>query len=176
MVKLISAESWHCLEIIQWRNDRIETLRTPYFLNTDMQEDFYKNVISNKNSNHRYFAIENNYNNFVAFGGITNIQHENSIAEISLIVNPGYIQKGYGAESAECLLKHAFGNMNLYNIYGECYKCNETGVKFWEKLTDKYNGYKTILPRRKFYNNAYWDSLYFNINKNDFYLNYEEKK
>jgi RimJ/RimL family protein N-acetyltransferase len=179
MVKLVSAELGHCIDIIGWRNDKMETLRTPYFTSVEMQEEFYKEVVSNRNSKHRYFAITNKiYIDiiFIAFGGITNIEYENSIAEISLIVNPEYVNKGYGTESAECLLKYAFGNMNLGNIYGECYKCNETGVKFWEKLTDKYNGYKTMLPSRKFYNCEYWDSLYFNINRNDFYLNYEEKK
>ena len=182
MIKLASVELGHCIDIIKWRNDKIETLRTPYFTSTEMQEKFYKEVISNRNSKHRYFAIESIaegfYHNaeFVAFGGITNIEYENSIAEISLIVNPEYTGKGYGTESVECLLKHAFGNMHLTNIYGECYKCNKPAIKFWEKIADKYNGYKTLLPSRKFYDHEFWDSLYFNINKFDFYMSYEEKK
>ena len=37
-----------------------------------------------------------------------------------------------------------------------------------EKIINEYEAYSTILPNRKYYNGKYWDSLYFNITKDNF--------
>jgi hypothetical protein len=44
------------LELVRgWRNEEMQFLRTPYFLTKEMQEDFYRDVICNRQSEHRYF-------------------------------------------------------------------------------------------------------------------------
>ena len=145
-----------------------------------MQDDFYDNVINDKDSKHRYFAIldRNNIdiekvktskefntwlggNKLIGMGGLNNIEWENSTAEISLIINPDYRGKGYGMKSVDLLFKEGFSNMGLYSVYGEVYECGNKG--FWEKVVDKYDGYKTMLPNRKLHNGIMYDSMWFSV-------------
>ena len=168
------------LEIIKdWRNKVPEALRTPFLITSGMQKQFEKDVLNNRQSNHRYFGIYINDeadrlmctqdqleflpSNLVGMGGITNIEWENGLAEISLIIGEKHKDEGYGKKSVELLLHKAFNEMRLDNIYGECYKCNPN-IGFWEKIIKKYSAYQTILPNRKFYKSEFYNSLYFNIN------------
>jgi len=151
------------VEIVrQWRNNCLISLRTPYPLSPEMQEDFYKDVICNRSSRHRFFSIEED-GCFVGFGGLTDIQSENRIAEISLIVNPDMRHNGIGEKCVEKILDYAFKQLNLKTVFGECYECNLSGKKFWEGITKKYKGYVTMLPNRKFWDGKYHNSLYFSI-------------
>jgi RimJ/RimL family protein N-acetyltransferase len=81
---------------------------------------FYEQVILNEHPDHRYFSFVDN-GRFVAFGGITWIEQENSIGEISMLVNPEYRGMKYGKASVEMLLDYAFNKMNLKTMCGECY-------------------------------------------------------
>lgn len=96
-------------------------------------------------------------------GGITNIQWENGIGEISLIINPGLRDSGHGSEAVGLLLNEAFNNMGLKTVFGECYSCSEA-TAFWINQTRKYNGVGGIvLPNRKLWQGKHYDSLYFSI-------------
>lgn len=160
-------------KIRKWRNEISKSgyFRTPYLLTEKMQEDFFNNVINNRSSNSRYFGIfkneMKNLKTFIGYCGLDKIEWENAIAEIGLMLNPVEIKKGYGSKAVSLLLNEAFNNMRLNNIYGECYKCNPN-IQFWEKIVKKHNGYKTILPARKYFDGSFYDSLYFNFNVFDF--------
>ena len=160
-----------------WRNKNIETLRTPYFLTKEMQEDFYKNVICNRDSKLRYFAIRDIEKNgfFIGIGGIINIEWENGLAEISLIIAPDCTSQGYGKQAVKLLLDKAFNEMRLNNIYGECYECNKN-IEFWKKIIKYYDCYNTILPNRKFFNGKYYNSLYFNISCLNNYIGRQDEE
>jgi RimJ/RimL family protein N-acetyltransferase len=174
-----------CEQVRRWRNKLSATLRTPYNLTYEQQQDFYKNIICNRDSKHRYFGIyvkeenkligktyedakyEPTYSDepiFIGLGGIINIQWENGLGEISLIIDPKYTGKGYGKKSVELLLDKAFNEMRLDNIYGECYRCNQN-IGFWENIIRRFDGTKTNLPNRKFFNGQHYNALYFNFNK-----------
>ncbi len=98
----------------------------------------------------------------VGMGGITNIQWENRIGEISLIIKPELAKKGFGSDAIDMLLSKAFGNMGLKTVFGECYMCNDAW-KFWRKIKEHYKGMETILPNRKLWKGRFYDSLYFSI-------------
>jgi hypothetical protein len=79
-----------------WRNQFPQSLRTPYLLTKEMQEEYYNNVICNRNSNTRYFGIyletdcqtlenfqDKQEYKFLGYGGIENIIQEFSCGEIS---------------------------------------------------------------------------------------------
>jgi len=100
-------------------------------------------------------------------GGITNIQWENRLGEISLIIAPRYQKKGIGTNAAILLFNEAFYQMNLKTVFGECYRCNPS-VAFWEKITKRYDGYSTVLPNRKYWNGKFHDSYYFSVDANGF--------
>lgn len=148
----------------EWRNgDSLDTLRTPFRLTEEMQGDFYRDVISNRSSPHRFFSMYSGDGVFTAFGGLTNIQWENGLAEISLIVHPEYRGKGIGRASVDVLLAEAFDRMRLMTVCGEVYKCNTTAAAFWTDLAAAGDWTMLELPRRKWAEGRLWDSLYFSV-------------
>ena len=144
----------------KWRNQRLETLRTPYFLTEEMQEQFYRDVVCNRQSDSRWWSAS--HSELIGFAGLTNIEWENGLAEISLILDPSEQGKGYGREIVNLALEQGFLNMGLKTIYGECYQCNPA-IDFWRKITEEHGGYMTMLPRRKLWQGQLYDSLHFTI-------------
>lgn len=144
-----------------WRNQYNNVYRTSYKLTKEMQQDFYKNVICNRDSNNRYFSVNDSITkDFCGVIGLTNIEWENGLAEIAISIDPGMTKKGIGHNSVKLILKKAFSELRLNSVYGECYMCNKS-IGFWENMIGKFNGYKTRLPCRKYHEGKYHDSLYF---------------
>lgn len=177
-MKLVVPTKDDCEKVRLWRNECLESLRTPYPSTKEMQEDFYRNVICNPNSPHRYWAIRESgeinkigfADSLVAFGGLTFIEWENRLVQISLIVNPRYRKIGVGEVAVAALLDKAFNYLNLKTVCGECYYCN-SAIDFWGKMLNKYNcdfDNGVRLPNRKYWNGKYYDSLYFSIDKKDY--------
>ena len=46
-----------CLQVAEWRNECLYALRTPYMLTEEMQEEFYKNTVCNRDARARYWGI-----------------------------------------------------------------------------------------------------------------------
>jgi len=165
-----------CQLVREWRNGEPQFLRTPYMITEKMQDEFYDNVINNRDSKHRYFAIiekgefqnkNKTYNPdyFIGMGGLTNIEWENGTAEISLIIAPEYRGQGKGKEAVDLLLDEAFKQMRLYTVYGEVYGCGN--VEFWEKMINDNGAYRTDLPDRKYYQGVVYSSVWFRfLNRN----------
>jgi len=153
-----------------WRNAEPQFLRTPYLLTDEMQEDFYRDVICNRDSRHRYYSLidadDNGVKHLFGFGGLTNIEWENGRAEISLVMNPAVRGQGYGMQAAELLIREGFYSLRLETIDGEVYNCGNVG--FWERVCDKYGAYSTDLLGRKYHHGILYDSMYFAISKYDY--------
>lgn len=154
-----------CEIVRKWRNADISFLRTPFLLTKEMQENFYEKIICDRNSEHKYWAIIDK--KFIGMAGLTNISHYNKNAEISIIIDPKKKSKKKGEEALLLLLNLGFNELNLENIYGECYFCNPA-IKFWKRIIEKYILNYTWLPFRKYYNGEYWNSIYFNFRKEVF--------
>jgi len=165
-MRLEALSQEQCEVVRQWRNEDISHLRTPYLLTAPMQEQFFYDVVSHRKSVHRYWAVMDKV--FLAIGGITNIQWENRIGEISLLIAPKLRMQGYGPQIVDLLLSDAFNRLNLQTVHGECYWNNEKGIVFWGKIVNKYNGFEIPLPKRKFWNGQYYNGQYFSIDANDF--------
>lgn len=164
-----------CRIVRLWRNDCLETLRTPYPLTEEQQEEFYRNVICNRSSNHRYWSIyENDF--LVGFGGLTYIEMENRQAEISLIINPELRGKGYGEKAVPLILDQAFNYLNLELVYGECYFSNERGVDFWKEYIKRHNGMYTVIRKGKYWNGQHYGTMYFDIDKQEYKYNDEKNQ
>lgn len=174
-----------CERVRLWRNDCLETLRTPYPLTKEQQEEFYRTRVCNPDSSHRYYAVLAKRSElsdkpdfpdtkeFIGMAGLTYIQRENRIAEISLILDPVMRGKGLGEKAVDLLLEEAFDRLGLKTVFGECYLCNQNGYHFWVEIAKKYHtgGYVghpgAILPNRKFWAGKFWDSYYFSIDGDD---------
>ena len=135
-----------------WRNEQMEILRTPFPLTKEMQADFYKDVICNRNSNSRFWGIWIE-TELIGMCGLENIQLENRLAEISLLLNPEYHLDEYGEKILKLLLHEGFMNMNLENIYTEVYYCSRY-IDFWGKIAIDFNLTSTILQSRKFFSGS----------------------
>ncbi|MFA5305895.1 MAG: GNAT family protein [Candidatus Babeliales bacterium] len=172
-----------------WRNDSMSMNRTPYLLTQEQQEIFYRSIVCDRQANARYWGIwtdlkgfklkyehdpyepvnypiveEQKEDKFIGMGEISNIQWENRLGEIGLIMNPGY---AYMAEQAiELILEQVFDYLNLENVYGECYECSPY-LSIWEETCGKYNARCCYLPNRKYWGGKYYNSLYFNINREE---------
>jgi len=170
-------------QVRQWRNLRLEMLRTPFPLTEEQQAKFYSEVICNRQSNARYWGIwpskkrttypdtfEYCQSVLIGMAGLENIQWENRLCEISLLLTPGAMDE-YGTKSLSLLLHEGFMNMNLENIFTEVYECNPH-LNFWINMAGEYNTCFVRLPNRKYYNGEYWPSYYINFNKED-YLEHE---
>jgi len=163
------------IQVGLWRNQDRAFLRTPHFLNGEMQSDFYRDVVCKRDSKHRYFAIRDaigetikfeadpEQNNKVLMGmaGLTNIEWENRNAEISVIIDPERMRNGYGMEAVDLILAEAFDNMGLEAVTGEVYNCGNR--KFWEKVVKKHNGTTAELVHRKRWEGKMYDSMWFCI-------------
>jgi diamine N-acetyltransferase len=165
--------------IRKWRNECLDTLRTPFPLTKEQQEDWYKNEICNRQSRSRFWAIVNDkYSKgdgltLIGYGGIENIQWENGIGEISLLIDPEYRGNGYGFEAANKIIKHAFTRMGLHSIYAECYLSN-LAIAFWDKVfKDKFSA---TLPWRKYIDGRYESSRYYAWAKDQSFYKWEDIK
>ena len=150
-------------KIRRWRNQSLETLRTPFPLTIEQQQEWYNAVVCDRNANARWYSIILD-KSLIGYTGIENISWYNRNGEISLLISPELQGNGYGTEAAEKILEIGFNQLNLNCIYGECYLSNPS-IKFWEKLVDKYEGEMTVLPARKYIDGDYVSSLYFSIMK-----------
>lgn len=152
-----------CETVRGWRNtDEVRVgLRTPFPLTADMQADFYKAVVCNRQSAHRYFALLDGQT-FVGMVGLIDCQWENGLAEISLIVDPARRGGGVGAAAVDAILAEAFERLRLQSVCGECYQVN-VAVRFWKRIVAHYDAYGTVLPNRKFWGGVLHDSYYFSI-------------
>lgn len=152
---------YDCEQVRIWRNQCLYSLRTPFELTIEMQQEFYKNVVCDRKANARYWAIYDG-DKLVGMTGLENIEYINRRAEISLIINPDYHDRGYGSEAFEMLLDKGFNQLGLNNIWGECYESNPA-IGFWRKMILKYGGYSTTIIETKFFNGKFHDSLWFSF-------------
>lgn len=174
-----------CEQARIWRNDSMSMNRTPYLLTQEQQGRFYQEQVNNRLANARYWGIWEeskslklnfehkesiNYpvvenpetEQFIGMGEITNISPENRNGEIGLIMHPEHL--GEADKAIDLILEQGFDNLNLENIFGECYLCSPY-LQIWETAARKYNAICNYLPNRKYWDGKYYGSLNFNINR-----------
>lgn len=154
----------NCLIVKKWRNDFRQALRTSVLLTDEMQNAFFDRVATDGNCKDRYWEIKQGAS-FVGLGGLTGIEWENRLAEISLFISPEVTRKGYGTKAVHLLCEEGFDRMGLFIIFGEAFHCNPNWI-FWQKLTTSFGGYSTTLPDRKFWSGEHWNSYYFSWDRN----------
>lgn len=161
--------------IRKWRNSSLHTLRTPFELTAEQQEEWYRNEICNRNSRSRFYAVcaemithnpieSIETTELVGYGGIENIQWENRIGEISLLINPTYRGHGVGTSAAVSIINRAFNDLNLHTVYAECYENNQA-IAFWRKVYNAFGGTEAYLPNRKYHAGKYYGSVYFSASR-----------
>jgi len=156
-------------DVVDWRNEVRESLRTSGISTTDRQLKFC-NSLKGRDDIRYYAVLEDKHPvpeegptiDAIGVGGLVNIQWDNSIAEVALLLNPRFRGKHLGEAVVDMLLEEAFDNMGLRTVYGECYFCSPAKT-FWHRLIEKNKWYATVLPKRKMWNGRLYDSIYFSI-------------
>lgn len=122
-----------CQQVRQWRNDLavLPMLRTKAPITEAQQAAFYRDVVTNPESDHRYYAIEHRGGAFAGMGGLTYLSRAPGEAEISLILSPVWRGFGLGPEAVRLLLVEA-RRLRLRAVTGECYK--EGPQSFWLRV------------------------------------------
>lgn len=143
----------------EWRNGWRQSLRTPILITKEMQDKFYDSL-QDRNSRDRYWEVWEDA--MLGLVGLTDIEFENRLAEISLFISPDRQRKGLGMQAVRCVLEEGFDRMNLHQILGEVFYSNPN-FPFWVKVVKEYGGFATDLPSRKYWGGKYWDSYYFAI-------------
>lgn len=118
-----------CQQVRVWRNqpDVLPMLRTKEPLTEAQQATFYRDVVSNPDSDHRYYALEHD-GQFIGMGGLTYLSRNPGEAEISLILGPAWRGQGFGSIAVDVLLAES-GRIGLETVRGECYQWGNRG--FW---------------------------------------------
>lgn len=176
MIRFDALSKADCEQIRLWRNEDIAGARTPYLLTELQQERFYEDIVNNRESLHRYWAVNRETNEIdtmatrlyplVGIAGLTNIEWENGRAEIALMIGNPYRGKGYGTEALNLLIDWGFGRMRLHSIYGVVYKCNPY-LAWWEQLITEGDWYATTLPQAKWWDEKFHDAVHFTIMEED---------
>ncbi len=119
-----------CEQVRIWRNapDVFPILRTGYKTKAD-QAAFYRDVVCNPASPHRYYALESD-RAFIGIGGLTYLDMGLGEAEISLVLGPAFRGRGLGSAAVEALLDEG-RRLGLLSVIGECYSTGN--VSFWTK-------------------------------------------
>jgi RimJ/RimL family protein N-acetyltransferase len=149
----------------KWREQVPFALRTPRSLTFEQQQDFYKNVICNRNANAYYWGIWHE-DTLIGQAGIEGIEWTNRRGEISIILNPELHQKGLGSQAFNILLAKGFRELNLDNIWGECYQVNPA-IEFWLNMIHLHNGSYTRIYNTKYFDGVYYNSLWFNFSREE---------
>lgn len=144
-----------CQLVREWRNDPLvlPMLRTANPLTAEQQAAFYRNVVCNRASGHRYYAIVRPCpidttsmsdktpqfvwrDQFIGMGGLTYLTRRAGEAEISLILGPQFRGNGFGAAAVDALLTEAYDVLKLEAVVGECYEKN--GARdFWARMLER---------------------------------------
>lgn len=151
-------------QIRQWRNRSLESLRTPYPLTSDQQQQWYDAVVNNREATARWWAIRNQ-DGLVGYTGVQHIDWINSHGEVSLLLGPDARQQGHGTTSVQLVLREAFESLNLNMVWGEAYP---TSIRFWQKIVGLWFGDKAPLTERLYRYGRYHDTMYFSITRKQY--------
>lgn len=151
------------IKIAIWRNDCLESLRTPFKTPVDSyQQRIWLNNMDEYKDN--YFFIYHD-NEFIGYCGLDKICRINKTAEMSLLIGTPFYHMGFGEEAAISLLEYGFGQLGLQLIYIEVYETTEKYRGFWKKLGFKGEG---RLRRRKYWQGKFYDSIVASILNTEF--------
>lgn len=121
-----------CRLVGEWRSepDVLAMLRTGAKTQAE-QDTFYRDVVSNPQSEHRYYALDVD-GQFVGLGGLTYLRHPETSPlahQITLVIGAPFRRQGYGMAAVSLLVTQACVWLQLAFVQGECFATGPVG--FW---------------------------------------------
>ena len=173
MVRLATLTDADAEPTARWREAARANLRTPYVRTVEEQREFIRTLPAHRHE-YRYWAVQVTrsgvkltipyaYTETVGIAGLSPIQWENGIAEVSLVLDPACMGKGYGGQAFALLLAEAFDTLRLHQVVAQVYTLNPA-LGFWRKMAERYgNGKAIVMPHQKFWKGQYHDAEYFSF-------------
>lgn len=108
-------------QMLVWRNDRRvwKWCRQNSVISEMAHENWFRSLATNPKI--RMFSIIKDDGMFVGVCGLTDIDHINSRAEVSLYIGPEFQRQGLGKAALQTLCDHAFYDLNLFSVWGESF-------------------------------------------------------
>jgi RimJ/RimL family protein N-acetyltransferase len=162
MIKLRPIEIDDLEQIRKWRQGKGYMLRTESDITEHSQKQWYENVVSNRDSKIKFWAIYKKETEiYFPLLGYCSLDFDfiNGQAELGLLIGDEYQKQGYGMQVVDMLINKAFNEFRMHSVFFEAYHCNPA-IGFWNKVIDKYNGIPVTIPGRKYYNNKYYESIW----------------
>ena len=88
--------------------------------------------------------------------GLTNIDYKNQKAELGILIDRSYQNKGLGKEALNLLIKFAFDEMNIRKIKALVFKENEPAIKLYKSCEFIEEG---ILKKEVYKNGEFKDVM-----------------
>lgn len=171
MIKLEAVtqkDDW-LLKLAEWRthSEIRKILLTNYVTVTDIgwQKQWADRVIRSE-AEHFYFITSTKDTALVGYCGLIHLKMIPRRAELSIMIAPGHMNKGYGKEAVRELLKIGFLEFGLHSIYTDCYT-NTERWKFFEKCGFSRDNDKPIRAT-KFWMGSYYDSIIMSILEDEY--------
>lgn len=92
-----------------------------------------------RGNNRIYYSVFNEQNRFIGYMGIKNIRRILRQATFGIVLDPNYVNQGYGTEAIMTYLNYFFNEMNMRVLYLEVAKFNKRAIQCYEK-----SGFKVI--------------------------------
>ena len=90
-------------------------------------------------SSKKYYSIFNEHDRFIGYMGIKNIRRILRQATFGIVLDPNYVNQGYGTETIMTYLNYFFNQKNMRILYLEVAKFNKRAIRCYEK-----SGFKVI--------------------------------
>jgi RimJ/RimL family protein N-acetyltransferase len=157
----------------KWANDKKVMLNLGAYgniLNAQAEKEFLEKL-----SREMYnFSIVLNNDELIGSISLMDLNYVNQTATLGLFIGEEEKRgQGYGTEAIKAMLDFGFSVLNLNNIMLTVFEFNECGIKAYKKA-----GFKEFGRRHNdfYYNNRYYDTIFMEILRSDFYGNNDNGK
>lgn len=157
-------------QLMDWRNmpEFRKHFREYREINSDMQEDWYKNKVLDDPSTIMFSVKKSDTGELMGCCGLCYINWVHRNADLSLYIgyNNSYIDDdGYAEESCKLLFKYGFDELGLNKIWTEIYEFDNKKIKLYESLRLKRDA---VLREQYFYDGKWWDSYIMSLTLKDY--------
>lgn len=118
-IRLEPMEEKHLLLIKKWgsHKDRLLADYNISSLSYSGLKTWYKS--RKKSMTRTYFAVFNREDIMVGYIGLKDMNIFRKYATLGIAFDPNYLERGYGSQACQALLRYAFSDLNLKEVYLE---------------------------------------------------------
>ena len=89
----------------------------------------------------KYYGIRNEEGKLIGYMGIKNIRRIKRESTLGIVLDPNYVDKGYGTEILDTFLRYYFTEMKMRKMLLEVAEFNKRAYSVYEKIGFKPIGY-----------------------------------